>query len=118
MGRTTLQTLPHDGIVLWIGLDRNNRFPPEPHGDAVFREREPPFDLDDFEVRESWEGQIRDVPEYLLLATVRGEYRVDLRVYFGRPEPTAAMRDEAQAMLDGLELPRWEPYQPTATASK
>jgi hypothetical protein len=30
---------------------------------------------------------------------------------FGRPDPTAAMRKEAQAMLDGLDLPDWGPWE-------
>jgi hypothetical protein len=98
--------------VLWVGVERNSRFPPQPHGDAGFPEREPPFDLDDFERRAGWEGQVRGLPEYLLWGTVRGEYHVDVRVYFGQPEPTAAMLDKAQTMLDGLQLPEWGPREP------
>ena len=30
---------------------------------------------------------------------------------FGRQDPTDAMRDEAQAMLDGLRLPEWGPWE-------
>lgn len=47
----------------------------------------------------------------VLWRTVRGEYRIDLRVSFGRPDPTAEMRAEAQAMLDGLVLPEWGPWE-------
>lgn len=93
--------------MIWVGLSRSNRFPPRPQGDATFPAREPPFSLDDFEPRGAWEGQVRDLPEYLLLATVGGRYNLDLRVYFGRPDPSEAMRSEAQAMLDRLELPDW-----------
>jgi hypothetical protein len=107
----TLRRLPRDGIIIWVGLSRSNRFPPRPEGDATFPTREPPFSLADFEARAAWEGQVRDLPEYLLLATVRGQYNLDLRVYFGRPEPSEEMRSQAQAMLDRLELPDWGPWE-------
>ncbi|SRR6266511_4251079 len=107
----TLERLPGHGIVIWVGLSRTNRFPPRPEGDQTFPARTPPFSLDDFDPRGAWEGQVRDLPEYLLLATVRGQYDVDLRVYFGRPDPTEAMRASAQAVLDGLELPDWGPWE-------
>jgi hypothetical protein len=107
----TLERLPRNGIVIWLGLSRTNRFPPRPEGDQTFPTRAPPFSLDDFEVRPGWEGQIRGLPEYLLLATVRSQYNVDLRVYFGRPDPTEAMLAAAQSMLDGLELPDWGPWE-------
>ena len=107
----TLRRLLREGIVIWVALSRSNRFPPRPEGDATFPAREPPFSLGNFEPRGSWEGQVRDLPEYLLLATVRGEYNLDLRVYFGRPDPTDAMLSEAQAMLDRLELAAWGPWE-------
>jgi hypothetical protein len=109
----TLERLPRDGIVIWVGLSRSNRFPPRPGGDETFPAREPPFSLDEFERRPGWEGQVRDLPEYLLWGTVRGQFNLDLRVYFGRPVPTEAMLAEAQAMLDGLELPDWGPWETT-----
>jgi hypothetical protein len=107
----TLERLPRDGIVIWVGLSRSNRFPPRLEGDETFPAREPPFSLDEFDRRPGWEGQIRDLPEYLLWGTVRGQYNLDLRVYFGRPEPTEAMLAEAQTTLDGLELPDWGPWE-------
>ncbi|HEX2111030.1 MAG TPA: hypothetical protein VHF67_05710 [Gaiellaceae bacterium] len=107
----TLERLPRDGVVIWLGLSRSNRFPPRPEGDEMFPAREPPFSLDEFERRGGWEGQVRDLPEYLLWGTTEGQYNVDLRVYFGRPDPTAAMLAEAQAMLHGLALPDWGPWE-------
>jgi hypothetical protein len=107
----TLERLPRDGIVIWVSLSRSNRFPPRLGGDETFPAREPPFSLAEFERRPGWEGQVRDLPEYLLWGTVRGQYNLDLRVYFGRPEPTEAMLAEAQTMLDGLELPDWGPWE-------
>jgi hypothetical protein len=37
--------------------------------------------------------------------------QIDLRVYFGRPDPTREQRDEAEAMLAGLSLPAWPAWE-------
>jgi hypothetical protein len=105
----TLRRLPREGIVIWLGLSRSNRFPPD--RDDGFPARQAPFSLAEFERRDAWEGQVRDLPAYVLWATFEGQYQVDLRVYFGRPDPTEAMLAEAQAMLNGLELPDWGPWE-------
>ena len=56
----TLERLPREGIVIWLGLSRTNRFPlPKPA-------RKTPFQLEDFGRVDLWEGQIRDLPEYRL----------------------------------------------------
>jgi hypothetical protein len=106
----TLERLPGDGIVIWLGLTRSNRFPPRPGGDGSFPARKPPFALEDFDARRGWEGQVRNLPEYLLLGTVRAQYNIDLRIYFGRTDPTGQMLGDAQHMLDSLELPDWGPW--------
>jgi len=108
---TTLAQLPEEGILIWLGLERNNRFPPQPNGEESFPARQPPFLIRDFERRGAWEGQVEHIPEYVLWGTVGGQYRIDLRVYFGRSEPTERMLARAQAMLDGLELPDWGPWE-------
>jgi hypothetical protein len=54
-----------------------------------------------------WEGQVGDVPEHRLWAVSERGYQVDLRVYFGRADPTDSMLAEADAMLAGLEFPDW-----------
>jgi hypothetical protein len=107
----TLRRLPREGIVIWLGLSRSNRFPPDRESDESFPARRPPFSLGEFEPRAGWEGQVRDLPEYILWGTVGRQYQVDLRVYFGWPNPTRAMLAETQAMLDGLELPDWGPWE-------
>jgi hypothetical protein len=56
-------------------------------------------------------GQVRDLPEYVLWGTVHRQYQVDLHVYFGQPDPTKPMLDKAQAMLDGVLLPDWGPWE-------
>jgi hypothetical protein len=108
----TLEALPDDGVVIWVGLERNSRFPPTaPDREGIVPPVEPPFRIADLEHYRHWEGQVDDIPEYRLWGTVRRQYRIDLRLYFGRPEPTPAMLDEAQAMLDGLRLPDWGPWE-------
>ena len=94
----TLERLPTEGIVVWIGLSPAGAAPAWP---AVT----PPFDLGALERHPFWEGQVPDIPEHRLWGTLAGGTHVDLRVFFGRPDPTPGMRTEAQALLDGLELP-------------
>jgi hypothetical protein len=96
----TLESLPPDGIVIWVGAWRN---PWEPRWPEV----PPPYDLERFEVSPGWEGQVRDIPEYRLWTQFDGQYEVDVRVYFGRPEPSPEMLAGAQRLLNGLELPDW-----------
>ncbi len=110
----TMARLPDDGVIVWVALDRDNHFPPSPDGSEGFPPLEPPFRLSQFERHSGWEGQVDDVPEYRLWATVDGQYRADIRVYFGRPEPTPAMRADADAMLAGLQLPNWPPWETEA----
>jgi hypothetical protein len=101
----TLERLPQDGIVVWIGLTRTNRFP------SPDREHTVPLQLDEFERHAQWEGHIRNIPMYVLWGTVHGDHQVDARVFFGRTNPTSAMLAEAQAMLDVLQLPDWGPWE-------
>lgn len=107
----TLTRLPADGVVVWVGLDRDNHFPPSASGSEGFPPVSPPFRLSQFERYAGWEGQVDDIPEYRLWATVHGQYRVDVRVYFGRPDPTPQMTSEVDAMLAGLRLPDWGPWE-------
>lgn len=108
----TLRRLPDDGIVIWLSVERNNRFPPTAVSDeGGFPPVEPPFRLGDFERHAGWEGQIGEIPEYRLWGTVRRTYRVEIRVFFGRAQPTPAMLADAQATLDGMRLPEWGPWE-------
>lgn len=100
--RRTLEGLPRDGVAIVVWVDRSSRLPPTGTGGPV-----PALRLSEMDRRDAWEGQVGDVPEYVLWKRLPGRYQVDVRVYFGRPDPTAVTRAEAQAMLDGLELPDW-----------
>jgi hypothetical protein len=106
--RRTVERLPEDGVLVWVGLSRASA------PDAL-RARYPalerPYQLADFDVHSVWEGQIRDVPEYELLTRVPGQYKVEVRVYFGRGDPTPEMRAAAQAELERLRLPDWGPWE-------
>lgn len=102
----TLRRLPADGIVIWVSLMRSNRLPPR-ETDPCCPARRAPFRLGEFERRETWQGQVGDISEYVLSGTVGDRQRIDVRVYFGRRDPTDAMRAEAERMLAGLHLPDW-----------
>lgn len=105
----TLDRLPVDGSVIWLSLSRTNRFgPPE---EALVG----PFRLDTFE-RGGFEG-VPEYPLYRLLGRAGADMQLELNVFFGRGDPTPAMRAEAQAMLDGLVLPDWGPWELEPTGS-
>jgi hypothetical protein len=98
----TLERLrPGDGVIR-VQLARTNRLgPPE---EAVER----PFRLDAFE-RSGFEG-VPELPLYRLFGRVGPDMQLELNVFFGG-DPTPAMRAEAEAMLAGLELPDWGPWE-------
>jgi hypothetical protein len=50
---------------------------------------------------------VGNLSEHRLWTRVERQYDVDLRVYFGRPDPTGEMLARAQAELDRLVLPDW-----------
>jgi hypothetical protein len=101
----TLQALPYDGIVVWVGLTTTNRFAPRGP------EAAPPLQLADFDRRAAWEGQVRDLPEYLLWARVGDQYQLEVRVFFGQSDPAPELLREADAVLAGLRLPEWGPWE-------
>jgi hypothetical protein len=109
----TLEALPRDGILVWVGLSRDTRVPPSriEAGTAFERSPPPPYRVADLERVIGWEGQVRDIPDYRLWAVTGDRYLLDVRVYFGRAQPTEAMLAEADAMLFGLRLPDWGPWE-------
>jgi hypothetical protein len=108
MPTNTLSGLPPDGLVVYVAVSRF--FDPDGPG-----QRSPvhsrPYRLADFEVLPGWEGQIRDLPQHRLWTRVPGQYEVEIRVYFGRPDPTEEMLEGAQGQLDLLVLPQWGPWE-------
>jgi len=96
----TVQDLPPTGIVITAAVSV-----PAPSNGAGFPERTLPLDLADADVRHSFEGQPNTaVPEYLMWQRVNG-FVLDVRVFFGSQEPTAALLAEAQTELDRLAVP-------------
>lgn len=94
----TLERLRPSDSVIHVQLARTNRFgPPE---EAVER----PFRLDAF-ARLGFEG-VPELPLYRVFGRAGRDKQLELNVFFGG-DPTPAMRTEAEAMLDGLELPDW-----------
>jgi hypothetical protein len=109
----TLEALPRDGILVWVGVQRDARVPPSrvERATAFERRRPPPYRIADLERVDGWEGQVRDIPDYRLWALTGDRYLVDLRIYFGRARPTEAMLAEADALLRGLRFPDWGPWE-------
>jgi hypothetical protein len=107
----TLETLQPDGILIWVGLARDSRFPPTAelrHGRRV----ELPLTLAQTACNPGWEGQIRDDMSLCrLYGNVSGQYDVDLWVFFGVDEPSAEQRARTQVMLERLQLPDWGPWE-------
>jgi hypothetical protein len=106
--RKTIEALPADAIVIWVGLSRFAALGlAEPDaGPPSF-----PYRLSDFVRHAEWEGQVGDVPEYELVRRVPGQYELNVRIYFGRGDPSAEMRDAAEAALERLRLPDWGPWE-------
>ena len=109
----TLEALPREGILVWVGLSRDSHVPPSrlDGGSAYVPRPPPPYGMADLERVDGWEGQVRDIPEYRLWASTRGRYLLDLRVYFGQARPTAGMLSEADAALRALRFPDWGPWE-------
>jgi hypothetical protein len=107
----TLETLRADGILIWVGLARDNRYPPT----SEFRPHQPrvtvPLRLAEMQGGPGWEGQIRDISLYRLHGLVPERYHLDAWVFFGDREPTAEHKARAQALLDRLDLPDWGPWE-------
>jgi hypothetical protein len=102
---TTLETLPGDGIVIWVGVNRDNRFPPDVPASA--RAVSLPLQLADASEPSAYEGTVGNTSLARLWGRVGDELDVDLWVFFGRPDPPPEQRARAQAMLDRLRLPDW-----------
>jgi hypothetical protein len=101
----TLESLPADGIVIWVGIDRDNRFPPDAPASA--RSLSVPLQLADAGAPSAYEGDVGDTTVARLWGRAGAQFDVDLWVFFGRQDPPAGQRARAQAMLDRLRLPDW-----------
>jgi hypothetical protein len=103
----TLEELPQDGILIWIGLARDNRFPPTGELRAKGPRVSTPLEVGQTQGGFGWEGQVREISLYRLWGWVEDWYSVDLWIFYGRREPTDEQREWAQGALDRLHLPDW-----------
>lgn len=98
-----LADLPLDGIAIQAGIVGAEGYPSDPN--VNFPKGELPLDLDAAEVLNMWEGQIRDIPQYRILVTVDRQL-LDVRVYFGRLNPTEEQYESAAEALKTLRMPQ------------
>jgi hypothetical protein len=105
--RDTLETLPLDGILIWVGLARDNRFPPTGELRPTRPRLSVPLQVAETQGGFGWEGQVREISLYRLWGWVGGQYNVDLWIFYGRREPTPEQKARAQEALDRLDLPAW-----------
>jgi hypothetical protein len=99
---TMIQSLPADGIIMAVTqwVDRCRRL-------QGIRALRPPLRLD-HATRMQFPGPRGDeLPLYRVMGRFAGRYDVDLWVFYGRRNPTAAQRAAAQRELDGVHWPAW-----------
>lgn len=103
----TVHRLHASDILVWLGLSRDRRRPP-----PQFAHETPlPLRIDARRIFTNWEGNgLQDrYGLYRQTAFRRGEYDLDLWVFFGAAHPSRATIARAQAELDAVRLPRWPP---------
>jgi hypothetical protein len=94
---STLRALPPDGIVV-AATDYGREPRNLPRAERL------PYPLAEFRHDRGWEGQPKvSVPQYVLFTSLRG-HLLDVRVFFGRQDPSSQLLDRAQAELTSL---RW-----------
>jgi hypothetical protein len=104
----TVHKLGPDGILIWLGLSRDSRrLPP-----AFAHETPLPLRIDAGSIFTNWEGN-GDYSRYGLYrqtAFRRGQYDLDLWVFFAAAHPGAATIARAQREIDAVVLPHWPPF--------
>lgn len=98
-----LADLPPNGIVILVSLSFPERVPaPE---SADYPNRTLPLQISDAEIRTKWLGQPNpDIVQYFLNARLKDQW-VDIRIYFGAPDPGDEGIETAQDELDRLTIP-------------
>jgi hypothetical protein len=103
----TTQYLGRNDILIWLGLYRDSRRPPP----AFNHETQLPLRINPSKIFTNWEGN----PDYgraglyRQIASRRGQYDLDLWVFFGSAHPSEPVVARAQTMLNAVQLPRWPP---------
>jgi DNA-binding beta-propeller fold protein YncE len=99
-GFTNLNDIPRNGVYVWTLLSPRRRTSPAPSWRRSLRL---PLDLQHPDQIASQKGSL--LPEYRFAGRYRGIYFVDVRIDFGRQDPTRSMRHRAQTLLGHLRLP-------------
>jgi hypothetical protein len=98
-GFSNLNDIPAKGVYVWVLLSPRLPTSPAPP-QHPFRL---PLDLRQPDQLATQEGST--LPEYRFAGRYRGVYYVDVRVDFGRQQPTRWMFNQAQTLLRRLRLP-------------
>lgn len=101
----TIEGLSPDGIVIIAGV-QGTGFDGSVGG-ANTLDRSPSFDLSKAEVQLEWEGQDNpNAPMYVIWAGTQ-DPSIEVRVFFGRPDPTCEMLSRAQQELSTMMAPTY-----------
>jgi len=102
--RNTVSTMPEHGIVIVATLPLPDRYPAATTN-PNFSSRGQRIQLSEAEHLRTWEGQPRpEIPQFRVLGVIKEQY-VDVRVYFGRQDPTRTQLRAAQEELRHLVIP-------------
>lgn len=104
----TVHRLGPNGILIWLGLSRDSRQLPPAFG----HETPLPLRIDARTIFTNWEGN-GDYSRYGLYrqtAFRRGQYDLDLWIFFGAAHPSPTVIARAQTELDRVVLPGWPPF--------
>ena len=99
-GFTNLNDIPRSGVYVWTLLSQQRPTSPASSRRRLLRL---PLELERPDQIASQEGS--SLPEYRFAGRYGGIYFVDVRVDFGRQDPTRSMRQLAQSLLARLRLP-------------
>jgi hypothetical protein len=99
-GFANLNDIPRNGVYVWTLLSPRRPTSPAPSRRRSLRL---PLNLQHADQIASQEGS--SLPEYRFAGRYRGIYFVDVRIDFGRQDPTRSMRQHAQTLLERLRLP-------------
>jgi hypothetical protein len=101
----SVHKLGRNGVLIWLGLSRDSRRAPP----AFEHETPLPFRIEAGKIFTNWEGNgnYSRYGLYRQTAFRRGQYDLDLWVFFSAAHPSAATIARAQTEIDRVTLPHW-----------